>query len=149
MYAPATDELFVAERGQGAYFNDKRIRVSARRDLASCVIGCTIPHLGKKDHKFALLEQHSVMKEVSGVRCSGSTALDLAYVAAGRYDGMWHRTIDPWDIAAGLILVREAGGYATDTSGGKNYYDDHSVLAGNEHIHRGLGDVLKTVGKSG
>ena len=145
IYSPVTDELFVAERGQGAYFNDKRIRVSARRDLATSVVACNIPHLGKKDHKTAMLEQNAVMREVAGVRCSGATALDLAYIASGRFDGMWNRTSDSWDIAAGLILIQEAGGYATDISGGKDYFSNRTILAGNERIHKQLGDLVREV----
>ncbi len=143
IYNPATDELFVAERGQGTFGNDARMRVSARKELGTCIIGTYIPQLGKKGHGQHLREQQLVMRETSGVRCSGSTALDLAYVAAGRLDGVWQRGPDAWDIAAGMLMVKEAGGFATDLSGGTNSFENRTLLAGNEHIHRLLGNVVK------
>jgi len=147
VYNPATDELFVAERGQGAFANDTRMRVSARKELSSCVVATHIPHLGKKAHGQHLREQQLVMRETSGVRCSGATALDLAYLAAGRLDGIWQRGPQAWDFAAGIILIREAGGYITDISGGQKIFETGTVLAGNEHVHRLLGDVVRNAGK--
>lgn len=143
VYNPATDELFTAERGQGAYVNDNRLRVAARKELSMCVVGTYIPQLGKKGHGQHLREQQLVMRETSGVRCSGSTALDLAYVAAGRLDGIWQRGPDAWDVAAGMILVQESGGFITDLTGGQKIFETNSVLAGNEHIHRKLGEVVR------
>ncbi|MEM9279864.1 MAG: inositol monophosphatase family protein [Pseudomonadota bacterium] len=148
IYNPATDELFTAERGQGAFANDSRMRVSARRELPECLISTHIPRLGQKGHKQALLEQAAVMRETSGVRCTGSTALDLAYIAAGRLDGTWQRGPQAWDFAAGMIMIREAGGYVTDLSGGQKLFETHTVLAGNEHIHRLLGNVVRNAVKS-
>ncbi|MEM7068521.1 MAG: inositol monophosphatase family protein [Pseudomonadota bacterium] len=147
IYNPATDELFVSEKGQGAFANDARMRVSARKELNSCVVATNIPHLGKKGHGQQLREQQLVMREVSGVRCSGSTALDLAYLAAGRLDGVWQRGPDAWDFAAGMIMIREAGGYVSDISGGQRCFETNSILAGNEHIHKLLGDAVRKAGK--
>jgi len=146
IYNPATDELFTAERGQGAYANDKvRMRVGGRRELNACLVGTYIPHLGKKGHRQALLEQQAVMRQVSGVRCSGSTALDLAYVAAGRMDAVWQRGPEAWDFAAGMIIIRESGGLVTDLDGGHDLFEKQSVIAGNERIKGLLADVLADI----
>lgn len=147
VYNPATDELFVAERGQGAYANDTRMRVAARRELVDCIVATHIPRLGQTGHRQALAEQAAVMKTSAGVRCSGATALDLAYIAAGRLDATWQRGPQAWDFAAGMILIREAGGYITDISGGRKLFETQTVLAGNERIHRALGDVVRGVAK--
>ncbi len=146
IYQPLTDELFAAERGQGAYLNDKRMRVAGRRDLSDSVISTFIPHLGKKNHKPFLEQEQLIMREAAGLRCSGSTALDLAYIAAGRMDGCWQSGPDPWDFAAGMILIREAGGFVTDFSGGKDMFSSKSIIAGNERIHRA---ILELVVKGG
>jgi len=144
VYNPAMDELYTAERGGGAFMNDRRLRVAARTKLSDTVIGCGVPHLGRGHHGNFLVELRNDMAEVSGVRRLGSAALDLAYVAAGRMDGFWERGLSPWDIAAGILLIREAGGFVSDIGGGQAMLDDGSVAAGNEAIHRAL---LKTVAK--
>ena len=143
VYNPATDELFAAERGQGAFANDSRCRVSARRNLHDCLIACHIPRLGQKGHRQALAEQAAIMRETAGLRCTGSTALDLAYVASGRLDGTWQRGPEAWDFAAGIILVREAGGYVSDLSGGREMFETNSIIAGNERVFQQLGDVVR------
>lgn len=142
IYNPAMDELYTAERGGGAFMNDRRLRVSARTKLADCVIGTGVPHLGRPNHGKYLVELRNVMAEVSGIRRLGSAALDLAYVAAGRMDGFWEVGLNPWDMAAGILLVREAGGFVTDFDGGQTMLDNGDIAAGNEAIHRAL---LKTV----
>ena len=139
---PATDELFTAERGGGAFVNDRRLRVAARKNLSDAVIGCGVPHLGRGNHGKFLIELRHVMGEVAGMRRLGSVSLDLAYVAAGRFDGFWERDLMPWDLAAGLLLIREAGGYATDLDGGNAMLDTGTVVAGNEYIHKALRDVV-------
>ena len=144
VYNPAMDELYTAERGGGAFLNDRRLRVAARAKLTDAVIGCGLPHLGRGHHGNFLVELRNVMGEVSGVRRLGSASLDLAYVAAGRFDGFWERGLSAWDIAAGILLIREAGGFVSDINGGQSMLDDGSVVAGNEAIHRAL---LKTVTK--
>ena len=146
IYNPASDELFAAERGQGAYANDTRMRVAGRTRLHDCLVVTNIPRLGQTGHKSALAEQSAVMKETIGVRSTGSTALDLAYVAAGRFDGTWQRGPDAWDFAAGIALIREAGGYSSAIDGSRDMYGTKSILAGNEHIHKHLGEIVRAVG---
>lgn len=143
IYNPATDELYTAERGDGAFLNDRRLRVSARRKLEDCVIGTGIPHLGSKRHGAYLVELRNIMAEVSGIRRFGAAALDLAYVAAGRLDGFWEDNLQPWDMAAGILMVREAGGYITDREGGQEIFARKNALAGNEYIHAALLKALK------
>ncbi|WP_137932964.1 inositol monophosphatase family protein [Mesorhizobium comanense] len=142
IYNPAMDELYTTERGGGAFMNDRRLRVAGRTKLVDTVIGCGVPHLGRGHHGNFLVELRNVMAEVSGVRRLGSAALDLAYVAAGRMDGFWETGLSAWDIAAGLLLIREAGGFVSDMDGGQDMLDNGSVVAGNEVIQRAL---LKTV----
>jgi len=144
IYNPAMDELYTAERGGGAFMNDRRLRVAGRSKLNDAVIGCGVPHLGRGQHGNFLIELRNVMAEVSGVRRLGSAALDLAYVAAGRMDGFWETGLSSWDIAAGILLVREAGGFVSDMDGAQGMLDNGEVVAGNEFIQRAL---LKTVKK--
>ncbi|OBQ63656.1 inositol monophosphatase family protein [Mesorhizobium erdmanii] len=144
IYNPAMDELYTVERGGGAFMNDRRLRVAGRTKLVDAVIGCGVPHLGRGQHGNFLIELRHVMAEVSGVRRLGSASLDLAYVAAGRMDGFWEIGLSAWDIAAGLLLIREAGGFVSDMDGGQDMLDNGSVVAGNEIIQRAL---LKTVKK--
>ncbi|MDI7860546.1 inositol monophosphatase [Rhizobiaceae bacterium n13] len=143
VFNPATDELYTAERGSGAFMNDRRLRVAARKVLSDCVIGCGMPHLGRGNHGKFLVELRHVMGEVSGVRRLGAAALDLAYVAAGRFDGFWENNLSAWDIAAGMILIREAGGFASEWDGGANSLESGEIVAGNEHIHKALMEVIK------
>ncbi len=138
VYNPAMDELYTAERGGGAFLNDRRLRVAARSRLSDCVIGTGIPHLGRGHHGNALIELRNVMGEVSGIRRMGAAALDLAYVAAGRLDGFWEANLSPWDMAAGALLIREAGGFVSDGEGGQDMFDKGTIVAGNEAIHRAL-----------
>jgi myo-inositol-1(or 4)-monophosphatase len=144
IYNPAMDELYTVERGGGAFMNDRRLRVAGRSKLVDAVIGCGVPHLGRGQHGNFLIELRNVMAEVSGIRRLGAASLDLAYVAAGRMDGFWETGLSAWDIAAGLLLIREAGGFASDMAGGQDMLENGSVVAGNEVIHRAL---LKTVKK--
>ncbi|HXL68982.1 MAG TPA: inositol monophosphatase family protein [Xanthobacteraceae bacterium] len=143
VFHPTSDELFMAERGRGAYVNDRRLRVAARRDLAECVICCGIPHRGRGDTARFRAELGAVQDQVAGVRRTGAAALDLAWVAAGRYDGFWERGLSPWDIAAGLVILREAGGFATDLNGAEEVLDKDTIVAGNEHVHAALRKVLQ------
>ncbi|MEX0406234.1 inositol monophosphatase family protein [Aquibium sp. LZ166] len=143
VYNPAMDELYTAERGGGAFMNDRRLRVAGRAKLSDSVIGTGIPHLGRGHHGNALIELRNVMGEVSGIRRMGSAALDLAYVAAGRMDGFWENGLSPWDMAAGILLVREAGGFVSDRDGGPGMLDTGGIVAGNEAIHKALLKELK------
>jgi myo-inositol-1(or 4)-monophosphatase len=142
VYNPVMDELYTAERGGGAFMNDRRLRVAARTRLSDAVIGCGIPHLGRGHHGNFLVELRNVMGETAGVRRLGSAALDLAYVAAGRMDGYWGTGLSAWDVAAGLLLVREAGGFASEPDGGQDMLESGNVVAGNEAIHRALVNTL-------
>jgi myo-inositol-1(or 4)-monophosphatase len=134
-YNPATNEMFWAEKGKGAFVNDKRLRVAARQHLDETVLATGIPFLGHGQHGRFLKELHQVSQRVAGVRRFGSAALDLAWVAAGRYDGYWERDLKPWDVAAGTLLVTEAGGKVTNADGGSDVLGTGSVCAGNLDIH--------------
>ena len=137
IYDPAKDEMFVAERGKGAYLNNRRIRVAARSGLADAVVYCGLPHLGRPAHPRFLVELTAVMGRAAGLRRLGAAALDLAYVACGRADLYWERDLNSWDIGAGIVIVQEAGGFVTDCEGG-NPLETLSVAAGNEILHREL-----------
>jgi len=143
-YNPASNELFWAEKGKGCYVNDKRLRVAARTRLDETVIATGIPYLGHGQHARFLKELHQIGQRVAGIRRFGSAALDLAYVAAGRYDGYWERDLKAWDIAAGLLLVTEAGGKVTDADGGEEMLTAGSICTGNLEIHPQLLDKLKS-----
>jgi myo-inositol-1(or 4)-monophosphatase len=134
-YNPISNELFWAEKGKGCYLNDHRLRVAARTRLDDAVLATGIPFLGHGQHARFLKELHQISQRVAGVRRFGSAALDLAWVAAGRYDGYWERDLNPWDMAAGLLLVSEAGGKVTNAEGGENVLGTGSVVAGNLDIH--------------
>jgi myo-inositol-1(or 4)-monophosphatase len=149
VYNPATDDLYTAERGKGAFLNDRRLRVAARTRLADAVIACGLPHPSRGDSAIERRETAAVQDRVTGLRRFGAAALDLAWVAAGRFDGYWERNISPWDVAAGVALVREAGGFATDIAGGEAPFVTGDIVAGNEAIHRELMRALKDVEKSG
>jgi len=134
IYNPAMDELYTAERGGGAFLNDRRMRVAARRELGHSVIATGLPFLGHGNHGQALIDLRNVMGEVSGIRRFGAASLDLAYVAAGRFDGFWEENLKPWDMAAGILMVREAGGYVSDRQGEQTMLTSGSIVAGNEDI---------------
>jgi myo-inositol-1(or 4)-monophosphatase len=139
IYNPVADEMFTAEKGKGAFLNDRRrLRVAARKSLADALVTTGVPHLGRPGHTLFLDEMKHVMREVAGVRRTGSSALDLAWTAAGRFDAYWERNIQPWDTAAGIVVVREAGGVVTDLSGGSEMFDKLEVLAANGHIQKSL-----------
>jgi myo-inositol-1(or 4)-monophosphatase len=144
VYNPITDDLYLAERGKGAFLNDRRIRVAGRKVLADAVIACGLPHRGRGDLELGLREIGAMQDKVAGLRRFGAAALDLAFVAAGRIDGYWERNIQAWDVAAGLLLVREAGGYVTDLEGHDAIFARGHVAAGNEAIHRDMLAALKT-----
>jgi myo-inositol-1(or 4)-monophosphatase len=138
VYQPLTDESFWAEKGRGAWLQDQRLRVSARRDLADSVIGTGIPFLGRGDPVQWAKIYSAVAPNVAGIRRFGSAALDLAWVAAGRMDGFWEDDLDPWDTAAGLLLVREAGGFVTDYRGADRALERGEYVAASAGIHSKL-----------
>jgi len=142
-YNPISNEMFWAEKGKGAYLNDKRLRVAARRHLDETVLATGIPFIGKPGHAVFLKELHQVSQKVSGVRRFGSAALDLAYVAAGRFDGYWERGLQNWDMAAGTLLVTEAGGKVTDADGDIAPLHSGTVLASSLELHPLILETLK------
>ena len=143
IYDPAKDEMFVAERGKGAYLNNRRCRVSARRDMADALVACGIPYLGRGNHPRFLKELGAVMAVSGGFRRMGAAALDLAYVACGRADVYWERDLQTWDMAAGILLVREAGGFVSDADGRTDPMATRSIACGNEGLHRALLGLLR------
>lgn len=143
IYAPAADEMFWAEKGGGAFVNEKRMRVSARRDMTEAVFATGVPFRAVSAARRNAFSRTmiSLMPQVAGIRRFGAAALDLAWVAAGRYEGYWELGIHPWDMAAGLLMVREAGGYATST-GDEDSRDSGNVVAGNPHLHAKLREAV-------
>jgi myo-inositol-1(or 4)-monophosphatase len=140
---PVKDETFWAEKGIGAYLNDRRLRVSSRRQLANALIGTGTPFGQRADRPRYMRQLDAVMANVADVRRLGAAALDLAYVAAGRYDGFWEYGLHPWDVAAGLLLVREAGGYTSEPDGEGNPVTSGNVLAANDHLHGPLLRIIR------
>ena len=142
-YNPVTNELFWAEKGKGCFLNDKRLRVAARTRMDEAVLATGIPFMGRPGHATFLKELHQIAQKVTGVRRFGSAALDLAYVAAGRFDGYWERGLGKWDLAAGLLMITEAGGMVTDADGGTDPLTTGSVLASNLELHPQILQKLK------
>lgn len=138
VYNPATDEMFHAEKGRGAWLADRRLRVAGRKHLDESVVSTGMPFVGKKGHAQFLKELHQVMPHAAGVRRMGSAALDLAWVAAGRYDCFWERNLRAWDIAAGIVLVKEAGGFVSEIDGRDDPLISGNIAAGNEDMLREL-----------
>ena len=145
VYNPVTQELFFAERGQGAFMNDRRIRVSSRTQMINSLYGTGLPFAGKAGYKRAMHELDAVLQRSSGVRRMGAASLDLAFVASGRLDGYWEWGLNPWDIAAGIILVRESGGTVDTITGSGDPVEGQSIIAANESSFRSLKKVLKDV----
>lgn len=145
VYNPATDELYHAERGKGAYLNDRRLRVSGRREMGESLFATGL-NLGPRGNPALFYKQYeAITKVAAGVRRFGSAALDLAYVAAGRYEGFWEIGLSSWDVAAGIVLVREAGGQVSDMAGGGEVLGDKGIVAGNQDMHPQLLRALKGV----
>ena len=143
IYNPIADELFTAEKGKGAFLNDRRrLRVAAPKALDDCVVATGIPHRGRTGHKTFLKEIETVMLNVAGVRRTGSAALDIAWTAAGRFDGYWECNIKPWDMAAGIVMIRESGGTVSDIDGDSHMMDTGGIIAGNKEVHRLLLPLL-------
>jgi myo-inositol-1(or 4)-monophosphatase len=143
IYAPAVDEMFWAEKGTGAFVNERRLRVSARRDISEAVFATGIPFGAVSAPRRQAFSRtlSALMPQVAGIRRFGSAALDLAWVAHGRFDGYWELGIKPWDICAGLLLVKEAGGYATDVADGDPLVTSN-IVASNPHLHAKLRETV-------
>ena len=134
IFDPVKNELFMAEKGQGAWLDDRRLRVSGRRELTSALLSTGIPFAGRPGHEQFIKELSAITPHIAGIRRFGAAALDLAYLAAGRYDGFWERNLNAWDIAAGIVLVREAGGLVEDLDGGRNVVESGNILAANQDL---------------
>jgi myo-inositol-1(or 4)-monophosphatase len=144
IYNPIMDELYTAEKGKGAFLNDRRLRVAARRTLQDSVVTTGIPHSGRGGgHERYVGECTAAMREVSGIRGTGAACIDLAWTAAGRFDACWEHGIKPWDMAAGIVLLREAGGLATDLKGGQAMFESGGIAAGNSYVHKQLLALLE------
>ena len=144
IYNPVSDELYTAEKGKGAFLNDRRLRVAARNTLADTVVATGIPHRGRAGHQRFLKQAEAVMSQVAGIRRTGAASLDLAWTAAGRFDGYWEHNLQPWDMAAGILIVREAGGIVTDLEGGNAMLETGGILAANAAVSKALLPVLQT-----
>lgn len=147
VYNPITDDLFWAEKGRGAFLNNRRLTVSSRRNLPDCVLATGIPFHGKPHHKEFVCNLEHIMGEVAGVRRFGSAALDLAWVAAGRYDGYWEEGLQAWDIAAGILIVREARGMVSEFDGRAKMMQTGQILATNGAIHGSVTRLLSNARK--
>jgi myo-inositol-1(or 4)-monophosphatase len=143
VYNPVSDEMFIAEKGKGAFVNEHRIRVAGRRSMHDAVVACGLPHRGRGGLAEFRTEFAAVQEQVAGLRRFGSAALDLAFVAAGRFDIYWERNLSSWDMAAGILLVREAGGYVSDCDGAESMFAKGHIAAGNETLQRELLAILK------
>jgi myo-inositol-1(or 4)-monophosphatase len=142
VYDPTGNELFTASRGRGAFLNDHRLRVSKRNKFSECLIGTGIPFRDLTHMNTYLAMLKDIIPRVAGIRRPGSAALDLAYVAAGRYDGFWELQLSPWDIAAGCLLITEAGGLVADLEGNDTYMESGHIIAGNPKI---FGQLLQVI----
>ncbi len=143
IYNPVSDDLFVAEKGQGAYLNDRRLRVAARTKMDDSVFATGIFFSGTEWLEAYSKELNAIVPQVAGIRRFGAASLDLAWVAAGRFDGYWEHGLRPWDVAAGILMVREAGGFVTDISGGDRLLDNQGIIAANADLLPQLQDVLR------
>jgi myo-inositol-1(or 4)-monophosphatase len=144
IYDPIKDEMFVAEKGAGAWVNDRRLRVSGRRDMITMLFGTGVPFAGNPTLPQALREIAALTPQTAGIRRWGAAALDLAYVAAGRLDGFWERGIHPWDMAAGILLVREAGGFVGPLDEGAGIFETGSIVAANAGVFEPLTRTLRS-----
>ncbi|RME16657.1 MAG: inositol monophosphatase, partial [Alphaproteobacteria bacterium] len=143
IFDPAKDEMFFAEKGAGAWMNESRLRVSGRMRMAEAIFATGLPWSGRPDLPETLQDLARLLPACSGVRRWGAAALDLAYVAAGRYDGYWERGINPWDVAAGLVILREAGGLVGPIAPEGNIFDDKALVAANEALFERFAAVIR------
>ncbi|MDW4496642.1 inositol monophosphatase family protein [Sulfitobacter sp. D35] len=143
VYDPAKDEMFFAEKGAGAWMNESRIRVSGRSRMIDSIFATGLPFAGRPELPDTLKELARVLPATSGVRRWGAAALDLAYVAAGRFDGYWERRLNPWDVAAGQLIVREAGGLVDTIVPDGNVVEDRTILCANEALFNNLAKLVR------
>ena len=147
VFNPVTDDLFMAEKGHGAYHNNKRMRVAARKEIGPSLFATGLPFMGKEGRARAMAEADAVLAASSGIRRFGAASLDMAWVAAGRFDGFWEHGLKLWDTAAGQVLVREAGGVVSDFAGRTDGLSGEEVVVANEHLHPPLLRLLKQAGR--
>jgi len=145
IFDPLRNEIFYSAKGRGAYLNDSRIRVSNRKKINDSVFATGIPCIGKKQHPSYLKILSEIMKKSAGIRRFGAASLDLAYVAAGRYEGFWETDLKHWDVAAGSLLVQEAGGYISDIEGEKVSLESGNILATNAHLNVEIRKIFKQI----
>lgn len=145
IYNPVMDELFTAEKGNGAWLNNRRLRVASRKHMADALLVTGINSQGRNVDALQLRQLAHITPAVSGIRRSGSISMDLAWLAAGRFDGVWEAGLAPWDVAPGLLMVREAGGFVTDYAGGNDAVEKGEVVAANEHLQSALLKAIQTV----
>lgn len=143
IYDPIRNELFVASRGEGARLNDRRIRVSNSTKIEKSLIGTGFPFKDPNRIPIYLRIFEKILPHVGGIRRAGSAALDLAYVAAGRFDGFWELGLKEWDMAAGVLMIREAGGLVSDLLGEENYLEQGNIVTGNPKVFKGLLQIIK------
>ena len=144
-FNPVTNDLYWAEKGKGAYHNDRRLRVSSRKVLEDSLIATGLPFIGKAGHAQALKELHQIMQRTVGIRRMGACSLDLAYVAAGQYDGYWERGLNAWDMAAGLLLIQEAGGTFSAIDNDDSPLTTGTLVCGNLDLCPVLRERLRSV----
>jgi myo-inositol-1(or 4)-monophosphatase len=147
VFNPITDDLYTAENGYGAYLNERRLRVSARRNLDESLIATGVPFIGKPGHEQFGRELAAITSKVAGIRRYGACSLDLAFLAAGRFDAYWERDLKPWDMAAGIVLVREAGGFVQDLNGGSAMLETGTILASTEGLLKPMQALLQDASK--
>ncbi|MCR9112628.1 MAG: inositol monophosphatase [Rhodobacteraceae bacterium] len=145
IYDAAKDEMFFAEKGEGAWLNDSRLRVSGRTKMIESIFATGVPFGGRSDLPETLQDLARLMPTCAGVRRWGSAALDMAYVAAGRYEGFWERRLNAWDLAAGVVIVREAGGLVEPLAKGADILEDGDVICANEAIFDKFAHVIRKV----
>ena len=143
IYDPIKDEMFVAEKGAGAYLNDRRLRVSGRREMIEMIFATGIPFGGSVNLPRTLREMAALTPRTAGIRRLGAAALDLAYVAAGRFDGFWELGLHPWDVAAGVLMIREAGGFVGPLEDGGDIFAGGGIVAANPQVFEGLTRTLR------
>ena len=142
IYDPIKDELFVAEKGSGSWLNNRRLRVSNRKNLSDMLFATGVPFGNNPNLDLTLREIKNLLPVCSGIRRSGSAALDLAYVAAGRYDGFWERNLNPWDIAAGILIVKEAGGFISGIDSNLSPLESGNIIASNTVVYEKFAKLL-------
>ncbi|MBM9595394.1 inositol monophosphatase family protein [Roseitranquillus sediminis] len=143
IFDPAKDEMFVAEKGQGAWLNETRLRVSKRNRMTEAVFGASLPASNRHNLPQTLQETARLLPACAGIRQWGAAALDLAYVAAGRFDGFWQRGLSAWDVAAGIVIIREAGGFVETISPDGNPVEDREIVAGSSAIFDGFTRTIR------